>query len=446
MQQCTICKVSQAQTRAEDGSRLRQGETQKTGEVGPRRPSAPRSNSLVDYDPFSDEILDDPFPVYKRLRDESPVHWLEAYQAWALSRFEDIWQAGQRPDDFGAGSAGLDLLDQDHGFAQQMEVAEERSNVNSMNPPGHTMLRAQIAPHFTPRRVGRLEPEIRKSTVECLERTLPTGRCDVITDLAGRISVKVACMLIGLPIEDTDYLSALVNRFFMRKPDTRGIPNDALEAMGELRNYLVDAARGRRRSGSRGADLLDVLLEAEIGGRPFDDEEVASQASVLVVGGTETLPKVFGGGVLQLFRHPDQRSRLAADASLHHNAFTEILRMEMPTNFLGRVVSHDLKFGEKQMREGHKVLLLFRSANRDDREFVSPDTFDIDRAPPRILSFGHGTHVCLGQHAARLEAKVMYEELLDRVPEYHVEETDVVPARSEFVAGYLSVPITFDPA
>ena len=400
---------------------------------------------MVDYDPFSDAILDDPFPIYKQLRDESPVHWLEPYGAWALSRFEDVWQVGQQPEDFLAGSAGLDLLDQDHAFDRQMQVEAERSNVNSMNPPDHTELRARIAPYFTPRRVERLEPEIRKTVIECLDRTLPTGRCDVIGDLAGRISVRVACMLIGLPLEDSELLSGLVNRFFLRSPGTRGIPPDALGAMGELRAYLLDAARARRRRGVRADDLLDALLGAEIGGRPFTDEELASQSSVLVVGGTETLPKVFAGGVLQLFRNPEQRARLTADPTLQRDAFTEILRMEMPTQFLGRVVARDLMFGGKQMRAGHKVMLLFRSANRDDREFVAPDTFDIDRCPSRILSFGHGTHVCLGQHAARLEARVMYEELLARVPDYNVDESEVVPARSEFVAGYLSLPISFDP-
>lgn len=400
---------------------------------------------MVDYDPFSEVMLDDPFPVYKRLRDESPVHWLEPYQAWALSRFEDVWQAGQQPEIFAAGSAGLDLLSEDLSLGRQLEVEEERSNVNSMNPPDHTTLRAHISPYFTPRRIGRLEADIRKTVIECLDRTLPTGRCDVIGDLAGRISVRVACMLIGLPLEDTDHLSGLVNRFFLREPGTRGMPADALVAMGELSEYLLAAARKRRQRGPGDEDLLDALLSAEVGGRPFSDDEIASQASVLVVGGTETLPKVFAGGVLQLFRHPDQRARLAADPSLQRDAFTEILRMEMPTQFLGRVVARDVEFGGKQMRAGHKVLLLFRSANRDDREFLAPDSFDIDRCPPRILSFGHGTHVCLGQHAARLEARVMYEELLSRVPEYHVDESEVVPARSEFVDGYLSVPISFDP-
>jgi cytochrome P450 len=400
---------------------------------------------MLDYDPFSDEILDDPFPIYKRLRDESPVHWLPQYNAWAISRFEDVWQVGQQPECFAAGSAGLDLLDQELAFSRQMQVEEGRSNVNSMNPPDHTVLRARIAPHFTPRRVGRLEPEIRKTVIECLDRTLPTGRCDVIADLAGKISVKVACMLIGLPLEDSEFLSGLVNRFFLREAGTRGMTPDALAAMGEMRDYLLVAARKRRERGPGSEDLLDALLAAEIGGRPFSDEEIASQSSVLVVGGTETLPKVFAGGILQLFRNPDQRSRLAADPSLQRDAFTEILRMEMPTQFLGRVVARDVEFGGRQLREGQKVLLLFRSANRDDREFMAPDTFDIDRCPPRILSFGHGTHVCLGQHAARLEARIMYEELLARVPDYHVNEAEVVPARSEFVAGYLSVPITFDP-
>ena len=196
---------------------------------------------MVDYDPFSDAILDDPFPIYKKLRDESPVHWLEPYGAWAISRFEDVWQVGQQPGDFLAGSAGLDLLDQDHAFDRQMQVDADRGSVNSMNPPEHTELRARIAPHFTPRRVGRLEAEIRKTVVECLDRTLPTGRCDVVGDLAGKVSVKVACLLIGLPPEDGETLSDLVNRFFARTPPTgspRGRPSRYATRCGDRRTAL----------------------------------------------------------------------------------------------------------------------------------------------------------------------------------------------------------------
>jgi cytochrome P450 len=165
----------------------------------------------------------------------------------------------------------------------------------------------------------------------------------------------------------------------------------------------------------------------------------------LVTGGTETLPKVFAGGILQLYRHPGQRAELVADPGLFPVAFTEIARTEMPTNFLTRTVAKDLVLRGRQLRAGQGVMLLYRSANRDEREFPEPDRFDIHRRAPRTLSFGHGTHVCLGQHVARLEARIMLEELLRRAPDYAVLEDQVVPARSEFVAGYLAMPIAFAP-
>ena len=399
---------------------------------------------MVDCDFFSDEALDDPFPIYQRLRDESPVHWLESCQAWALSRFEDVWQASEHSENFRAGSANLEFLRQHPSHLRQVQLAEGRSNVNSMNSPDDTVFSARMAPHLTPQRVARFETEIRKTTSECLERVLPIGRCDVIQDLACKVSVKVTCMLIGFPLSHTEYLNRIVNRSLRQAPGSRGNLLESRAAIVELCAYFRDATRGRRRLAAGNEDLLDAVLGVETGGRPLEDDEISERLFAFIIRGTEILENVFAGGILQLFRHPDQRARLAADPLLQGDAFNEILRMEVPTNFLGRVVARDHTFGGQQMRRGQKVLLLLRSANRDDREFVAPETFKIDRCPPRILSFGHGTFFCLGQHAARLAAEVMYEELLDRVPEYHVDESAVVPVRSEFGAGYLSVPITFD--
>jgi cytochrome P450 len=398
---------------------------------------------MVDYDPFSDAILDDPLPVYRALREESPVHYLPAHDSWALSRFEDVWNAGQDPKTFA--SPGPSLTGS--VFASEMDDAfPERGSIFSMNPPSHTDLRRLLAPHFAPGAVRRLEQPVREAVRACIDRLAPTGHCDAIADLAGQISVKVACLIIGLPLEDGDALSRVVARFFSREEGVQGMPPDAIAAAGELREYVARQVEERRRKGSDRGDIIDTYLGAAIDDAPFTDEELSGHMMTLIVGGTETLPKVFAGGILQLAKHPEQRAALVADPSLIPAAFNEIARYEMPTQFLTRRVARDVELHGQKLREDQGVLFLYRSANRDEREFDDPDRFDVRRRAPRILSFGHGTHICLGQHAARLEARIMYEELLARIPEYEVVESEVVPARSEFVAGYLAMPMHFPPA
>jgi len=272
------------------------------------------------------------------------------------------------------------------------------------------------------------------------------GRLDVVAELGLRVSSDVASLLIGLPLEDSPYLTQIVRRFFTRVPGVDGMTSDAVEASEELHRYLLDAARDRRRRGTPGdgSDALDVYIHFLEEEGALDDEHLANHLQILVVGGTETLPKVFGGGVIQLHRHPDQRAELGADPSLIPVAFKEIARYEMPTQFLSRSIAQDHELRGQKLRAGQGVLFLYRAANRDEEEFPQADRFDIHRNPPRTLAFGHGTHVCLGQHAARLEARVMYEELLSAWPDYTLEESEVVPERSEFVAGYVSVPIHFE--
>ncbi|TFG97907.1 MAG: cytochrome P450 [Myxococcales bacterium] len=405
----------------------------------------------MDYDPFSDEVLDDPHRVYARLRAESPVHYLEAFDTWALALFEDVWNAGAETAHFVQPGPVIELAGVREGqllAEAQAEVLESGASIFIMNPPQHTQLRKRLARLFSPQGVARLEPGLRALVCERLDAVLPTGRCDVIGDFAAQIAVQATCLLIGLPVGDGPALVETVRRFFAREPGFAGMPPDGIAASLELREYLWQAVRTRRKRADRHDDAMQAYLDFELEGRPLTDEEVAMHLMTLVTGGTETLPKVFAGGVLQLYRHPEQRAELAADPSLLPSAFTEIARTEMPTNFLTRTVAKDLVLRDRQLRAGQGVMLLYRSANRDEREFPEPDRFDIHRRAARTLSFGHGTHVCLGQHVARLEARIMLEELLRRVPDYAVLEDEVVPARSEFVAGYLAMPIAFggDPA
>ncbi|MCE2392831.1 MAG: cytochrome P450, partial [Proteobacteria bacterium] len=234
--------------------------------------------------------------------------------------------------------------------------------------------------------------------------------------------------------------------YFSREPGVEGMSPDAHAAAAELQAYLLDAVREKRRSGDERRDALSVYASFRPDGAPLNDDDFAQHLNILVVGGTETLPKVAGGGVIQLARHPDQRADLAEDPSLIRDAFSEIARYEMPTHFLTRRIARDHELRGQKLKAGQSVLFLYRCANRDEREFDRPDRFDVHRRPPRILAFGHGTHVCLGQQVARLEGRVILEELLAAFPDYAIEESEIVPERSEFVAGYVSVPIHFDPS
>jgi cytochrome P450 len=212
--------------------------------------------------------------------------------------------------------------------------------------------------------------------------------------------------------------------------------------MGEMFAYFTQISQERRRSGDRG-DVVSLLNDIEIDGRKLDDASIASHISMLIIGGSETLPKVFASAVQRLGEYPAQRAELAKDLSLVPNAFQEVLRYDMPTQFLCRTVVQEHQIRGKKLRPGQPILFLYPSANRDEDEFESPDVFDVHREIPRLLSFGHGTHLCLGIHAAKLEGRVLLEELLRRIPEYEVD-----PARSErlvtdFVQGWAKLAIRF---
>ena len=190
---------------------------------------------------------------------------------------------------------------------------------------------------------------------------------------------------------------------------------------------------------------MNAFVTAELDGRPLEPAEIGTHLSMLLIGGAETFPKVFANATYRLFQHPDQRAQLIADESVIPDAFTELLRYDMPTQFLCRVLKQDLKIHDQTMRKGQAVLFLYPSGNRDDREFENPDVIDIRRRPARILSFGHGTHACLGMHVARLEGKVCMEALSRYMPDYVVETDRLVRLRTEFVQGFESVPIKFKP-
>ncbi|MBW2316802.1 MAG: cytochrome P450 [Deltaproteobacteria bacterium] len=392
---------------------------------------------VVHYDPFSDEILDDPHPFYRVLRDHAPAYYLDEFDAWFLSRFEDIWEQTGDTKSYSAAARGTTPA---HLLTDQLPVLP---SVNFMDPPEHVRNRALISGAFKPLRVAALEPLVREIVGRRIDAIADQGGCDLVGDYIAKVSMEVSCNLLGLPVEDGDFLVELVNRFFEREPGHRGMTEGGLAAAGELNEYLEVIVRQRRKTPAEGDVLINVYLGAEFDGKPLPDENIASQMATLVIGSSDSFPKVFAAGLLELQRNPAQRDELKADRSLLHDAFQEILRFGMPTQMLGRTLTRDVEIRGETMKAGQAVMFLLVSANRDVREFNAPDRFDIRRNAKRMLTFGHGSHACLGTHIAELEGEVALGAVLDRIPDYRIDESRVERLRSEFVAGITALPATY---
>jgi len=387
----------------------------------------------LDYDPFNAAVRQDPLPFYKRLRDDAPVYYMQKYDAWALSRFHDIWEASA-DDAYSAarGTTPAQLLTKDQPVTPMLNV---------MDPSAHTKLRATIRRCFLPKNVRAVEPVARKLVRELLDEVADRGEFDAIGDFSARLSVTVACMAIGLPVEDGPMLAKLVQRFFHHDPGEEGMTAEGMAALRELSAYCEDMIKARRKQPAEEPAAIDSLATFEQDGERFSDADAGSHVSMLVIGGSETFPKVLANGLRRLAEYPDQRAQLAADPSGIPSAFNEVLRYDMPTQFLGRTLTRDVELHRQQLRQGQSVIFLYASANKDDREFTDPDTFNVGRAPARMLSFGAGTHQCLGTHVARMEGKICLEEILARFPEYGVDLGRAVRFNTEFVQGFASLPV-----
>jgi len=393
---------------------------------------------MLDYDPFSAQMIQgDPHPIYRRLRDEAPVHRIERYGCFALSRFEDVWEACTHPAYSSArGTTAAHLL---------TRVQPVTPMLNTMDPPDHTRLRAKLRAFFLPGRMRALEPEMRRFVVDTLDRLTERGEFDVVGGFAQPLATFVASRVSGFPLEDGELLRTLVDRFLAREEGTDAMTADGVRAMEEMADYFTRLSAARRRTPSERPDALDTLQAFETDGRLLGDEEIASHLSLLLIGGTDTLPKVFANAILRLHDHPDQRARVAADPALVTEAFNEALRIDMPTQYMCRTLLEDVEVRGVVMPADSVVLFLYASANRDEREFPEPDEFRFARRPPRFLGFSHGTHACIGLHVARAEARIGLEEILARDPEYRVFPERAEPYRTEFVKGFAKLPVLLRP-
>ena len=394
----------------------------------------------VHYNPFMDDVLyGDPYPVYARMRREDPVYYVEEYDAWFLSRFADIWRAGPDFEHFTAteGTTPPHLLTKDTPL---------NLSFASMDPPQHSRYRAQVAGLFKPGAVAKLEGKMRDVVKGLVDAFIDRGECDLVQDLAAQVSVRGALSVVGLPLELADKGSSWVNGIFARRDGHRGATEKSMEGAKDMFFTILDHVKQARKNPEKATGLLRVVMDSDVDGDKMDDFRLASLCCVVLIGGTDTLPKALAATFYRLWQNPDQRRELACDLSLVPDAFLEGLRLDTPTQHLGRTVIKDVEFGGKLLKPGQKCMFMWASANRDETEFDAPDQYRMKRRPQRMLAFGHGVHACLGKHVALMEARVALEEVMRRLPEYEIDEAKAVRNRTEFVRGWLSLPARFTPA
>jgi cytochrome P450 len=397
------------------------------------------------YDPFAVDVMTDPYPVYRELRALHRVAPLPEYDAFALTRFDDVWRVLTDRDHFSIVEGPVfhrQVLLQHHDGPPDTTVGRPLPTFSMLDPPAHTQVRQALLGPFRPRAVTPLEPTVRALARARLDALADRETFDVRHDYASPVAAQVAALQLGFPIEDAELLVAWVNAFVERDPDVAGITEAGQAAHLELQEYLVELVAERRATGGDGPpDLVDDLCAYSGAHGPLDDAEIAIQLATLFIGGSETLPKTVAGGCYELWRAPDQRAAVVADPASASRAFEEMLRHQLPLQFVGRTLLVDREVAGVAMRAGQRVVLLLICANRDEHEFADPERFDAGRVMERHLGFGHGVHVCIGANVARLEGVVLVQELLARHPAYEVDEAGLAREVSEFHVGWARMPI-----
>ena len=397
------------------------------------------------YDPFDAEVMANPLPHYRILRDYHPVYYMPQWDTYALSRFEDIWRVLEVNDGTFVASEGT---------LPAASVLAEHNSGPVEDPPLHPLpfhavfdadlygeIRRAHSQPLRPRPVAGLEDRIRALANERLDVLLPQSSFDLTQDYGGIVVASIVCELLGIPTDLAPEVLAAVNAGSLAEP---GVGVDTAEARPNYFEYLVPAVQ-RRRADPSGDPLavVDGLLGYRLpDGSALDDVEVATQMLCIFIGGTETVPKIVAHGLWELSQRPDQLAAVRADPE--HNvpiAREEMIRFCAPAQWFARTARKPFSIHGQTIEPGQRVITLLASANRDEREYPEPDEFAWNRPIKRSLAFGRGQHFCLGYHLARLEVAVLLHEWLRRVPDYAIHGEAATRLPSSFQWGYNKIPV-----
>ena len=391
----------------------------------------------LSYDPYDFDIDADPYPIWRRLREEAPLYYNEQYDFFALSRFDDVERCS------------VDWRTYISGKGSVLEIIKggfdiPPGNVLFEDPPAHDLHRGLLSRVFTPKRMLAIEPQVREFCARSLDPLVGSGGFDFVVDLGAQMPMRTIGMLLGIPEEDQEAIRDRLDAGMHLADGSKPPDPDAarLVTSGDGFEDYIDW-RATHPSDDLMTDLLNAEFEDVTGEtRKLTREEVLNYVGLIAGAGNETTTRLIGWTGKVLAEHPDQRRELAEDPSLIPNAIEELLRYEAPSPVQSRYVTRDVEHYGQVVPEGNVMVLLTASANRDDRKFDDPDRFDIHRTIDHHLTFGYGIHFCLGSHLARLEGRVALEEVLKRFPTWEVDWDNAERAHTSTVRGWQRLPVT----
>ncbi len=406
-----------------------------TGKPGPVTPFRARHAAMTrEFD-----LLDggwyasQPFDDWAWMREHAPAYWDARNEVWALTRYDDVLAVEKNASTFSSLRAP-----RPHGQHTPMII--------SMDEPEHTRRRKLVSRGFTPRRVRDHEPTIRRICTHIIDRVAPKGTCDFVWDIAAPLPLLLIADMLGFPPEAYDDLlrwSDDLIRATTADPPPE-VAQAGLEAMLEFRAFEMDVIADRRSKPPQD-DLVSILCYADIDGEQLDDESIIMESLLILIGGDETTRHVITDGMLALLEHPGQLAILRDDPAAIDSGVEELLRWVTPIKNMARTVTRVVEIQGNTLHEGDQVILMYPAANRDPAVFRDPDRFDVRRTPNPHLAFGFGPHFCMGASLARLELKVMFTELLRRLPDLHLAGDPHPRRSSNFISGPEAMPVAFTP-
>src|SRR5580658_5023707 len=377
---------------------------------------------------------EDPYPAFSWMRQHAPVFLDEKNDLWALARYDDVKAAGTDAGTFS--NAG--------GVRPKFPAIPMMIDFDA---PEHSRRRRLVSAGFTPRRVQAMEDHVRAVCDEAIDAVCERGECDFVRDIAAPLPLNMIGDLLGVDRGNRPALLRWSEDMLRSQgsPDPDGM-QAAMQAFIEYEAYMEPVFADRRRTGADG-DLVGALVHAEIDGDKLDHDSLVYESLLILIGGDETTRHVLSGGMLALLEDPPQLERLRADPGLLPVAVEEMLRWVSPIKDMVRTTTRPVDLHGARIPEGAEVMLIYPAANRDETVFDRPETFDAAREPNPHLAFGFGAHFCLGNQLARLELRVMFEQLFTRLPDLALATSDALPRRaSNFISGLESMPVTFTPS
>jgi cytochrome P450 len=415
-------------------------------EQSPIAAAQPFDPSLSLFQLLDPAVHADPFPFYRRLREEAPVMWDPFMHTWVVTRYEDVhfvlkeFSADRTPDPKKMEALGLPSLGPVADLmARQMLF---------LDAPDHTRLRKLCMSAFTPRRVDAMEDKVREIAHDLIDQAVQGGECELIADFAEPFPAIVTAGLLGVPLEDHRQLKAWSATFaemlgnFQHNPDR---VRDVLKCVADMTGYFRDAVREQERNPHDG--LIRSLMDAEVDGQRLSEDEVIANTIVTMVGGQETTTNLIGNGILTLTRQPDKMAQLRAHPEIIESAVEELLRYETPSQHTARIVKQDTEIGGKLMKKGEAVMAVMAAGNRDPERFPNPDELDLTRTDNRHLAFGWAAHFCFGAALARMEGRISYLALLARMEDIRVAvpESKLEWRTNSGLRGLSALPLAFRP-